>query len=123
MTVGKLYALSRLKKHEIFCMNSRVINVSGSINCVCFDKVENGFIIKILCNFYKQTGTLTEDGLDMWGVISIEDNKIKEHIKEASMLPASSAFLRGMATCHSLTVIDEAFLGDPLDVKVNHKTS
>lgn len=39
MTVGKLYALTRLKKHKISCINSRVINVSGSINCVCFDKV------------------------------------------------------------------------------------
>lgn len=39
MTVGKLYALIRLKNHKIFCMNSRVINVSGSVNCVCFDKV------------------------------------------------------------------------------------
>lgn len=39
MTVGKLYALNRLKRQHIFCMNSRVINVSGSIDCVCFDKV------------------------------------------------------------------------------------
>lgn len=39
MTVGKLYAINRLKRSKIFCMNSRVINVTGSINCVCFDKV------------------------------------------------------------------------------------
>lgn len=41
MTVGKLYASSRLKKHRIFCINSRVINVSGSIDCICFDKVKS----------------------------------------------------------------------------------
>lgn len=41
MTIGKLYALNRLKKYKISCINSRVINVSGSINCVCFDKVSS----------------------------------------------------------------------------------
>lgn len=39
MTVGKLYALYRLKQNQIFCINSRVINVTGSVNCICFDKV------------------------------------------------------------------------------------
>lgn len=39
MTVGKVYALNRLKKIQVYCINSRVINVSGSINCICFDKV------------------------------------------------------------------------------------
>lgn len=39
MTVGKLYAVYRLKKNQIFCINSRVINVSGSVDCICFDKV------------------------------------------------------------------------------------
>lgn len=39
MTIGKIYALNRLKKFRISCINSRVINVSGSIDCVCFDKV------------------------------------------------------------------------------------
>lgn len=39
MTVGKLYAQNRLQARRIYCINSRVINVAGSINCVCFDKV------------------------------------------------------------------------------------
>lgn len=39
MTVGKLYAQNRLQACKIYCINSRVINVAGSINCVCFDKV------------------------------------------------------------------------------------
>lgn len=41
MTVGKLFALSRLKLSKIYCINSRVINVSGSVDCVCFDKVRH----------------------------------------------------------------------------------
>lgn len=39
MTVGRFYAQIRLKRKEIFCISPRTINVSGSINCVCFDKV------------------------------------------------------------------------------------
>jgi cation-transporting ATPase 13A2 len=39
MTVGRFYAQIRLKKKKIFCISPRTINVSGSIDCVCFDKV------------------------------------------------------------------------------------
>lgn len=39
MTVGQMYAQMRLKNHHIYCISPRSINVAGSINCVCFDKV------------------------------------------------------------------------------------
>lgn len=39
MTVGRFYAQNRLQKKQIFCISPRSINVSGSIDCVCFDKV------------------------------------------------------------------------------------
>lgn len=39
MTIGAVHALLRLKKSSIFCISPRSINVSGSVNCVCFDKV------------------------------------------------------------------------------------
>lgn len=39
MTVGRFYAQKRLKTSEIFCISPRSINVAGSINCCCFDKV------------------------------------------------------------------------------------
>lgn len=39
MTVGRFYAQNRLQKNQIFCISPRSINVSGSIDCVCFDKV------------------------------------------------------------------------------------
>lgn len=42
MSVGKYYAQNRLQKQKITCMNPSVINVSGSVNCVCFDKVSEG---------------------------------------------------------------------------------
>lgn len=39
LSVGKYYAQNRLQKQKISCINASVINVSGSVNCVCFDKV------------------------------------------------------------------------------------
>ena len=53
MTIGVVIAQRRLGKKGIYCISPRTINVAGSIDCVCFDK----------------TGTITEDGMDMWGVM------------------------------------------------------
>lgn len=44
MTVGRMYAQSRLKKENVFCISPRTINVAGSIDCVCFDKVNHFFL-------------------------------------------------------------------------------
>ncbi|GFG36797.1 hypothetical protein Cfor_08636 [Coptotermes formosanus] len=101
LTVGKLYAQNRLQACKIYCINSRVINVAGSINCVCFDK----------------TGTLTEDGLDMWGVLPVEERRFKVAVKDTTQLKREPLQL-GMASCHSLTLINGALSGDPLDVKM-----
>ena len=60
MTVGTVYAQSRLRAKSIYCISPPRINVSGKLKLVCFDK----------------TGTLTEDGLDLWGVVGI-DNEFK----------------------------------------------
>lgn len=39
MTVGRFYAQNRLRAKNVYCISPRTINVSGSIDCVCFDKV------------------------------------------------------------------------------------
>lgn len=39
MTVGRFYAQNRLRAKNVYCISPRAINVSGSIDCVCFDKV------------------------------------------------------------------------------------
>ncbi|XP_046399059.1 polyamine-transporting ATPase 13A3-like [Ischnura elegans] len=117
MTVGKIYAQQRLKKKGIFCINSRIINISGTIDCVCFDK----------------TGTLTEDGLDLWGVIPSKGKEFEEpvtnfpivhHSHEEGKEHAlkSENVIIAMATCHSLTYIDGEMAGDPLDQKMFEST-
>lgn len=44
MTVGRMYAQRRLQNNGIYCISPRTINVSGSIDCVCFDKVRFEFL-------------------------------------------------------------------------------
>ena len=53
MTIGIVLANRRLVPKNIFCISPRTINVAGAVDCCCFDK----------------TGTITEDGMDMWGVL------------------------------------------------------
>lgn len=118
LTIGTNFALSRLKQKQIFCISPQRVNVGGKLDVVCFDK----------------TGTLTEEGLDVLGVRVVERpaNRFSELLTEnVDVLPSSrydrdptidyakhKAILYTMATCHSLRLIDDALLGDPLDEKM-----
>ena len=118
LTIGTNFALSRLRKKNIFCISPQRVNVAGKVDVVCFDK----------------TGTLTEDGLDVLGVRLIQHPEIRfsELFDEAvDVLPSASyerdptvdyrvnrQLLYTMATCHSLRVIDGDLIGDPLDLKM-----
>jgi cation-transporting ATPase 13A2 len=118
LTIGTSFALSRLKKKQIFCISPQRVNVGGKLDVVCFDK----------------TGTLTEEGLDVLGVRVVERprNRFSELLADPyDILPSSQhdrdptveyaahkTILYTMATCHSLRKIDEELVGDPLDVKM-----
>ncbi|KAJ2093025.1 hypothetical protein IW138_000739 [Coemansia sp. RSA 986] len=56
MSIGVSFALSRLRKRQIYCISPTRINVCGKVNVMCFDK----------------TGTLTEEGLDVLGVCTMD---------------------------------------------------
>ena len=60
MSVGLLYALRRLRRQDIFCIDPNRVNVCGKVKLVVFDK----------------TGTLTEDHLTVSGVLPVTDGKI-----------------------------------------------
>ena len=100
ITIGSIYAQKRLKEKGIFCISPRTINVAGSINCVCFDK----------------TGTLTEDGLDMHGVVpsDVENSGFQPMIENHEAIGVKDNLIKAMATCHSLTNIEEKLSGDPI---------
>ncbi len=48
MTMGYMYALTRLRRKNIFCISPRTINISGSIDCVCFDKTGEGSHVSLI---------------------------------------------------------------------------
>src|SRR5262249_27982424 len=116
LTIGTNFALSRLKQKRIFCISPQRVNVGGKLDVVCFDK----------------TGTLTEDGLDVLGVRVGHQQGFSDILTDTdSVLPrapydrdptvdyaVNKAILYTMATCHSLRVIDDELVGDPLDVKM-----
>lgn len=103
MTAGIVYAQRRLKHIGIFCISPQRINICGQINLVCFDKVSflaqnknyndmncslTEFILFFQVRKHRidicpvcvprvcpKTGTLTEDGLDLWGVQRVENGR------------------------------------------------
>ncbi|KAI1155797.1 hypothetical protein F4825DRAFT_406576 [Nemania diffusa] len=118
LTIGTNFALSRLRKKQIFCISPQRVNVGGKLDVMCFDK----------------TGTLTEDGLDVLGVrlVSRSTNRFNDLISKTSELVPHSSIASGpgdkydvsraalftMATCHSLRSVDGELVGDPLDLKM-----
>uniref|UniRef100_A0A674K8L3 Polyamine-transporting ATPase 13A2 n=1 Tax=Terrapene triunguis TaxID=2587831 RepID=A0A674K8L3_9SAUR len=105
MTVGTIYAQNRLKRHGIFCISPPRINLCGKIRLVCFDK----------------TGTLTEEGLDVWGVVPVENNCFLPIVHEPRCL-ADGPLLYSLATCHSVSLLREQPIGDPMDLKMVEST-
>lgn len=102
MSIGTSFAISRLKKGNIFCISPPRVNVCGKLSCIVFDK----------------TGTLTEDGLDVLHVRSTDSAaQLFGPIHDtADHLPNN--FLVAMTTCHSLKMIQGELLGDPMDLKM-----
>lgn len=64
-----------------------------------------------------QTGTLTEDGLDMMGIVPVIDGSLPDAERNVQSMNNHPLF-EGMLVCHSLTLIDNELCGDPLDIKV-----
>ncbi|KAG0329471.1 hypothetical protein BGZ99_001857 [Dissophora globulifera] len=112
MSIGTGFAISRLKRSNIFCISPTRVNIGGKINCMCFDK----------------TGTLTEDGLDVLGVQCADsetgkfgemmDNADKMQRAAPSILEKSTPLLYAMTTCHSVKAVNGELIGDPLDLKM-----
>lgn len=103
MTAGTVYSQARLRKLNIFCISPHRINVCGKLKMVCFDK----------------TGTLTDDGLTMDGCIPCHNGEFQTtEPHPPSAFDNESRMIQALATCHSLTTINEALSGDPLDIEM-----
>ncbi|KAJ1645492.1 hypothetical protein LPJ64_002927 [Coemansia asiatica] len=109
MSIGIAFAASRLRKQSIFTISPSRINVASKVAAVCFDK----------------TGTLTEDGLDLLGACILGKNsehKLQELVTCVEDIPEESdnclSVVHALATCHSLSIVDKAPVGDPLEIKM-----
>ena len=125
--IGISIALSRLKSKGILCIARERINIAGRINMICFDK----------------TGTLTEDHLDIYGfrpVVVMKDifhfdtfyeqvkiqvlngvNNYKTKIVKNTFdknKDINTYFIENLATCHSITKVNDVMIGDPIDLKM-----
>ncbi|EAR98775.2 E1-E2 ATPase family protein (macronuclear) [Tetrahymena thermophila SB210] len=139
LSIGISFAMSRLRKKQIFCISPPKVNICGKVTIMCFDK----------------TGTLTEEGLDMYGlrpVLYSDPKNIKfAKLQEQTVKLGSSKLIKMngnpeqlnlygegnpytylgdpevvlkecMASCHGLTRINGELIGDPLEVKMFEAT-
>ncbi|XP_063718354.1 polyamine-transporting ATPase 13A2-like isoform X2 [Symsagittifera roscoffensis] len=121
LTVAAVYSQARLKASRIFCTTPSRINLAGRVNMVCYDK----------------TGTITEDGMDVLGVLAYNgDSSLHTSVSPSVELPrlmtAASELrdqnfedvLKGLAVTHSLSLKsnsksgDKEIVGDPMEVKM-----
>jgi cation-transporting ATPase 13A2 len=116
VTVGTALAIRRLKRSKIYCISPPRVNVAGVINCMCFDK----------------TGTLTEEGLDLNGIRVVDQAQCSEFIDASTIgnfidnsLEQSSVntiFTYSLTACHSLAIVDNKVIGDPLEQAIFEAT-
>ncbi|KAK3945050.1 vacuolar cation-transporting ATPase YPK9 [Diplogelasinospora grovesii] len=118
LTIGTNFALTRLRRKQIFCISPQRVNVAGKLDIMCFDK----------------TGTLTEEGLDILGarVVDRSTGRFSDTLTDPNIFVPNQnhgsgiedsrdtrkAALYTMATCHSLRSVDGELVGDPLDLKM-----
>ncbi|XP_053993306.1 polyamine-transporting ATPase 13A3-like [Hylaeus volcanicus] len=118
MTVGCTIAVERLRRvYKIFCLQPSRINIAGQVNTVVFDK----------------TGTLTVLGLQLEGVSysRLLDQQIfdtpcapdkNKHFLFSSMIDdvyqIPDILLKAMGTCHTVVVVNDELLGDPMEVQM-----
>lgn len=68
-----------------------------------------------------QTGTLTADGMDIWGVVQRAGSSFLPIVHELRRL-ADGPLLRCLATCHTLSLLGDQPIGDPVDLRMLEST-
>lgn len=140
ITTGTIYAQRRLKSQGVFCISPPRINICGKVSLFCFDKVRGNPLTEVylICRklswpldilklpfirvlLFLQTGTLTEEGLDVWGAMEGGPAGFSELVPDPSLLPPGH-MLSGLACCHTVTLLQGQPLGDPLELKMVEST-
>ena len=109
MTASVQVSSWMLAKKKIYTLKSNKIVEGGAVTTVCFDK----------------TGTLTELDIQVYGYILRVDNSFESfsnnlnYFQDSKLYPS---YIKGMSVCHSLEIIDQQLLGDPLEISVFNAT-
>lgn len=101
---------NRLSKKKIRTTFQEKIKKIGRVKCLCFDK----------------TGTLTELSFKVFGFITVENrrfNPIAHGKRELHFFSAAREFIEIMSCCHSLKMINEKLIGDPLEMELFRNTN
>ncbi|KAK9708552.1 hypothetical protein K7432_009565 [Basidiobolus ranarum] len=117
LVVGQTVAAKRLRDKKIFCVDLPRIIIAGKVQMFCFDK----------------TGTLTKEGLEFYGVQPVDgyEERIGQNLEQSKLQfgPHTEAFTDissllkvGLATCHSVTQVDEQLIGNPVDIEMFRST-
>lgn len=102
LSIAVFYAIRRLKQGKINVSLPNSINIAGKVKMTVFDK----------------TGTLTEEGLTLQCVLSATDG----HISEELTINVPQQMRLALASCHTLSIIDNKICGDPIDI-IGQQTS
>ncbi|RLN91403.1 hypothetical protein BBJ28_00013569 [Nothophytophthora sp. Chile5] len=100
LSSGIGFAMQRLQKGGIFCIDSQRVNSCGQISCFCFDK----------------TGTLTQEHLSFVGVDASTPSSASPPSASTEPLVIPSMFKLAMATCHGLSEHEGSLQGYSLDM-------
>lgn len=87
----------------------------------CGDQLSKARLNQGLGTVPLQTGTLTEDGLDVMGVVPLKGQMLLPLVPEPRHLPLGP-LLRALATCHALSQLHDTLVGDPMDLKMVEST-